>query len=228
MENSQLLEYIGETKTRNLKDEIQKEYHELVRKQFPDKANFVRSNSLISVTDVNETEIKSIGMSCIDDLFLNNWLTIMSFLLGGQGGFIAMPQSGGIGINTRIANSLGNKINNYTAGDVGYGVRLGSGSAPPAMNNFNVEIGLTSGVPENGTVRSGDSVYSVGLSKITMPTLISPTFGAGTITESVLFGLWSKASPASINAYPVARDLISPSVNYVATQSIDVEYTILI
>ncbi len=231
MENSQLLEYIGKTKTKNLVDDIQKEYCELQIKTFQDRENFVKSSSLISVTDFNETEIKSIGMSCINDLFLNNWGRFLAFILGAQAGNVNLKGTTNIGSDVTVCNTTNNKFNSYVTPNfvTGTTLRLGLGATPPAMNNFNVETGLTSGAPEASTAICGDSSYSAGLGKITIPTVIAPTTGAGTIRESVLFGKWlRRQTPANITTWALIRDSISPNVVYVANQTIGIEYSIFI
>jgi len=191
MENLQLLEYIGKTKTQNLTDEIQKEYRELVNKKYPNSHNII-TNSLIQVTDLDDTEIKSIGMSCVNDLFLNNLLVMLSFIWSGTGSFTDKLQAGAGFPFTNITNSTSVKFNNPDLGGIlGSRVQLGSGSTPPLMDNTSVETPLTSGSPEQDRAICGDSSYSVGLSKITIPTVISPTNGSGTIRESVLFGHWT-------------------------------------
>ncbi len=231
MENSQLLEYIGKTKTRNLKDEIQKEYHELIKKQYPNDEKFVRTNALISVTDLDETEIKSIGMSCLNDLFVNNWGLYLQFLLGGQGGFTGLiRQISNVGQNVRFTNSSSRMFNSTddSLRDQGTVLFLGSGTNPPQLDNFSVQTALTSGSPENTTNGTGTSNYNFGLGKVVIPTLISPTNGAGTIRESTLFGKWFQGGTNTIQTFLITRDLISPNVDYVAVQSIDIEYSILI
>ncbi len=228
MENSQLLEHIGETKTKKLTDDIQKEYRELITKTFPEKENLIKTNSLIQVTDIDETEIKSIGMSCVNDLFINGWLVFISRVLGAQGGFTNLMRNSGNGqVNTYFTNSAFGMLLNTNGGSTGSRIALGSGTNPPVMDNFNVQTRLI-GSPQSGDAVCGESVYSVGLSKITIPAVIAPTSDSGTIRESCLFGRWGKASPISIQTYPVSRDLISPSVNYVSAQSISIEYAILI
>lgn len=227
MENSQLLELIGKTKTKNLVDDIHKEYRELIKKEFPNKENLIKTNALISVTDVGETEIKSIGMSCVKDLWLNNWQIAMSFLLAQNPSFTSLRQISNVGQNVFFISS-GRCFNNIEISNQGQSVFLGSGSTPPVMDNFNIETALTSGAPESSIVPTGESSYSFGLGKVTIPTLISPTNGSGTIRESVLFGKWFQGGTNTIQTFALTRDLISPNVNYVATQSIDIEYSIVI
>ena len=71
IENQILLDYVGKTKTKNLIDEIQSAYFEIKKKSFPESVNPVSENTLISA--INDGEIKSLGMSCLNDLLLDNF-----------------------------------------------------------------------------------------------------------------------------------------------------------
>ncbi len=225
MENSQLLEHIGETKTKKLIDSIQSEYKELQRKQFPKSENLTKTCCVVSVLEKNETEIKSIGMSCVNDLFLDNWGLFLAVLLGGQGGFFSFRQISNVGQNMFVVRNLTKY--NETSGAVGAKVQIGQGSTPPTRSDFAIDSAFASS-PENSLQNVGTASYQVGLSKITIPIQITPTGGSGSIAEAVLFGQWVQQGTNTIQSFALSRDLISPVVGFVNGQSINLDYGILL
>ena len=71
IENQFLMQHIGKTKTKNLVEEINKNWHEDFLNKFPSYDKIVKANSLLTTT--KENEIKNIGMSCINDLLSDNF-----------------------------------------------------------------------------------------------------------------------------------------------------------
>ncbi len=228
MENSQLLEYIGETRTQKLIDSIQSEYKELQKKQFPNSKNLTKTCCVITVSNKNESEIKSIGMSCINDLFLDNFGQWFSLIFGGQSGIFPFVNSGG-GTNTMFIVRALTKYNTTggLGGAVGARVRIGNGSNPATRSDFNIQSSFGSS-PESAENNVGSASYQVGLSKVTIPIIITPTGGSGSIREAVLFGRWVNQNSNTVGSFAVSRDNISPVVNFVAGQTINIEYGILI
>ncbi len=225
MENSQLLEYIGETKTKKLQDSITKEYFELFHKKFPAYNENHKMNSLVTVTD--KKEIKSIGMSCINDLINDNWGKMIKALISGDLAVIppAVDRQNTTN-NALIVYRTTDQFNSTnTAGLVGSVIQAGSGSTPATRQDFNIETALI-GLPQATFNPTGDGSWSSGLGQILIPSQIVAGQG-GTIRETVLFGNWATISPVENQQYCISRDLISPIVNFVIGQTINIDYTMV-
>ena len=128
MENSQLLEYIGETKTQKLIQSITKEYFEIKNKK---TKNDLNSNCLISVVD--EKEIKAIGMSCVNDLLNNNFA---KFIEGAfmRGGTETLKSISNVDEDVRFTSASATRYNNNQTSQttpIGSRVQVGSHCSCP-------------------------------------------------------------------------------------------------
>lgn len=225
MENSQLLEHIGKTKTQKLQDEITKEYFEIFEKKFPSYSENHKMNSLVTVT--KEKEIRSIGMSCINDLINDNWGKMLSSLIAGDE-FIAPPNVdiGGTTNNALFVYRTSGSFNmTDTAGAVGSNIAIGQGLTPAARTDFDIETDFAIG-PESILNPTGNGGWSSVLGQVQIPWQII-SLGSGTITETGLFGQWGTLSPVEIQQYLLSHDNISPGVAFVGGQSVNVDYSMV-
>ena len=105
-------------------------------------------------------------------------------------------------------------------------VQIGKGSSTPTRQDFVIESPFSSS-PENvGKGVTQPQAYNSALGKITIATLISPTGGSGTITETVFTQGWQDTGSNS-DRYLIFRDLISGS-SFIAGQAINIEYEVLV
>lgn len=214
MENSQLLEHIGKTKTQKLLNEISKSYFELKEKSKN------RLNPMCIVSVEKENEIKSIGMSCVNDLFLNNFGLFFGALLSGNRTTQIVKNQSGSNKNLRMWGNS-NMFNVTDVITVGGMVKIGSGSTPASRSDFTIQTPFGNS-PENSLRNTGNAGYNSGLGQVTIPTLISPTGGAGSISEAGLFLRCETIGTG--DQIMMSHDNISPVANFSIGDSINVEY----
>jgi len=218
IENSQLIEYVGETWNEKLKNQISKEYFELKQK-YQINENNVYPMSIVRVTDQNETEIKSIGMSCINDILNDNF---GNFLRGFFSGTIQdiTPMTNQLNQNKPIRTN-GNSLpfNSTDSGNIGSEMQIGKGVSVALRTDFNIESPFAS-IPRFPT---GNGGYNSGLGQITVDGLFSPTAEAGSISETVFFAVWRHIGN-TLERYLLSRDNISPVVTFIIGQAVNVEY----
>lgn len=105
-------------------------------------------------------------------------------------------------------------------------VQIGKGTTPPTRQDFNLENAFPNS-PES--VLKGVTLphgYVSGLGKITIATLISPTGGAGSITETALTQFWQNTG-SNNERYLLFRDIISP-VGFIIGQAINIDYEVFV
>jgi len=222
IQNSQLLEYIGETKTKNLMEKITKEYFEIKEKTFPDPKYDISSMSIVTVNDIDETEIKGIGMSCVDDLLVENFLIWLHGIMRGTGDFamietdtqVKQVRFSGGSFRWNFANANGN---------IGTRIQVGQGVITPNFSDVRLDT-IFGNSPESLALGTTDGFYSVGLTQAKCSRIFSPTGGSGAVSESA-FIISCKATNDGIIQLMFAHDSISPVVNFLVGQSINVEYT---
>jgi len=223
IENQQVLEFIGKTKTQKLIDEITAIYKENFLKQFPKYQEFAKCISIVSVTE--KDEIKSIGMSCINDLISDNFGEMFRRLWTSGGTASLIDFNNNLFSYTTVGTQE-TYVDTAGVTTLGSAVQIGSGVTPATRQDFSIESAFASS-PENVKTFTGDGGWNSGLGKITISTLISPTTGSGAISETVLFGVWR----STLNTFRfnlLSRDNISPVVNFISAQTINIDYEVLL
>jgi len=222
IENSQLLKYVGETWNEKLKNQISKEYFELKQKQSSIVENNVSPMSIVRVSDPNETEIKSIGMSCINDILNDNWGNFLRGFFSGTAQDIS-PMTDSLNANKPIrTNGTVITYNSTDSGAIGTQMQIGKGLTSATRQDFNIGNPFVS-APEEDPFDTGFGGYNSGLGQVTVGGLLTPTGGAGAISETVLFAKWRHIGN-TINDFVLSRDNISPVVNFIIGQAVNVEY----
>jgi len=228
MENSQILEHIGKTKTQKLIHEITHEYLERKNKKYPPIENPLNTACLVSV--VEEKEIKSIGMSCINDLLNNNFALFIkgAFLNGGTQ--TEMLDVANVITEVRFTGASATRYNNNQASNfspVGSYVQVGQGTTPALIDNFAIETPFSNGGIEDSRRGTGIGAYFAGLNDVLVSSVISPTIGGGSISEAGLFAQWRRSLFANqFRVFLLSRDNISPVVPFSAGNTINIDYTI--
>ncbi len=218
MENQILLEKVGNTKNKKLIDDCYKIYKEKLFKQYPEYFETNHSKMVSLVTTTENFEIKSIGMSCLNDLLTDNW---GKFLNGFMGGITS--------VNLKIISGLdkdflmwgsGSTWNNRQAGAVGSLIQVGSGTVTATRQDFALANFVAS-------LSSGVGGWNSGLGKIDIPANAIAT-SSFTISETGLFGVWVHSPAPAVDNVLLSRDNISPVVNVISAQSINVDYQMLL
>lgn len=222
MEHELLLEKVGETYSNKLISQCQKIYLESFTKKFPDyfEKNHSKMSSLVTVTNPDSKEITGIGMSCIDDLLLNNWGLIFGAILSGQGGFFSMQNELGLSRNITVWGLAGaGSFAKTNFGAVGSRISVGTGVTPASRSNFKMET-----IIQN--LNSGNGGWISGLGKVTIPAQVSAV-SSFSISETGLFGVWADGN-GQISTVMISHDNISPVVSVIIAQTINVDYQLLL
>ena len=223
IQNQQILQYIGETKTKKLVENIQKEYFEILRKKFPEKSNPIENlqcNCLVITHEKNDDEIKGIGISCIDDLINDNFANFFGAILSRLG-------SKNLIDNANVSRSLLIYGQNDTFGDtngasgvhsLGCQFAIGSGTTIPARTDFEVES-----IIQAVFSPSGNAGYNSVSGQISITGASAVLIGSGSIGNAVMYGRWFSVGVTRL--FVISHDLISPVVNFVNGQVATIEYT---
>jgi len=227
MENSQLLELVGKTETDKLIQDVKNQYAENFIKKFPNYFNekaciVAKAFSLITVT--KDKEIKSIGMSCIDDLLNDNFGQFLKGIIG-FGGFSSQDENNNpfnyITVSTNQAYNMFN-----TGLSMGAFLRIGKGTAPATRQDFNIEVPFVGGAEANFFNVIGLAGWNSGLGQISISGAITAG-GSGSISETVLACVWRATTDSAHHRSIYSRDNISPVSNFIIGETINVNYTLL-
>jgi len=221
MENSQLLELIGKTKTQNLLDDITKEYAENKIKTLGETKNPINSNAIVTILK-NEDEIKHIGMSCINDLLLDNFGIWFGELISGDTSAKVLKNTAGANRNLRVYGNA-NLYNTTGAGAVGFKTKTGKGLTPASRTDVDLSSPFTV-APENGFPVAQQGAWNSGLAKVSTSSVTSPTGGSGSVSEFGFYSQWEDAVNV-LQTFMLSHENISPVVPFVAGEAINVDYS---
>jgi len=218
MENQILLDKIGDTKSKNVIDDCYKIYKENFQKQFPKyfETNHTKLCSLVTATD--KDEIKSIGMSCINDLLTDNYGLWLNAIMGGIGVNITLRETGNQFRTVRMWSG-GDTYNTTNQGSVGTAIQVGTGTTPATRQDFIIENLALSLI-------SGNGGYNSGLGKIDIPANNVATANFQ-LSETTLLGVWI-AFAIGVKSFLLARDNISPVVSVVVSNTVNVDYALIL
>jgi len=221
MENQILLDKIGDTKTQKLIDDCNKIYKENFTKQFPKyfDNNFTKACSLVCVTEKNE--IKSIGMSCLNDLLLDNWGNFLNGFMGGNSSAQQLRQTSGTFRTVGMWGGAQSLWNSTSVGSTGSSISVGTGTTPATRQDFVLETSVLG-------LGMGNGGYNSGLAKIDIPAQNISTI-AFSLSETGLFGVWAHSTPpATVGSFMLSRDNISPVASVIIGNTVSVDYTLLL
>lgn len=228
IENEYILERKGETKTQNLLDECSKEFQENFTKRFPDYKDQIHAHSIVSVTE--ENEIKDIGISCMNDLLTDNFGIWFGAFLAGRPTIVSMKNFTNASVNCGISTNLYNYNNTdgiSTGEFIGTYIGIGQGTTPATRQDFNIESFFAT-PPENVRLPCGSGGWNSGLGKVDIPMIPIGAGGSGAISETCFFQSWHSEVSLNNQIYCLARDNISPVVNFVIGQTINVDYSLIL
>ncbi len=229
IENSQILENVGKSKTQKLIDEIHSKYFELKEKKFPVSKNYINDTCIITAT--KDKEIKSIGMSCINDLLTDNFGKFFQGAYFRNGGALGLIDNVG---SLQTVDFIGNppftaRYNANNSVSLGTRFQIGSGTTPADRADFRIETAFANGGLEDNQTNTGSGAYTAGLSRINVAGVISPTTGTGSISEFVMLAIWQKFPQQSqTKVYCLSRINISPVVAFGVADTINIDYAIQI
>ncbi len=226
MENDFILERIGKTKNRKLVDDCSLEFKEIFNKRFPDYKEALHSHSLVTVTE--NFEIKSIGISCMNDLLLDNFGKWLGLLIAGNPESITLKQTADVGFNVGVFKDTFPFNSTDGAVAVGTQIGIGKGVTGATRTDFNIESRFASS-PESSDKNTGNGGWNSGLGKVDIPMLPFGAGGAGAISETGYFAIWHLTSGQfNVSTFMLSRDNIFPTVNFLPAQTINVDYSLLL
>ena len=229
--SQQLIEdYIGYTYKQKVIDDIHKIV--LESKKFLDPIALAEC-CLITIHD--KGEIKSLGASVPSDLIMDNFgelLKVLSYqIITGANETQALTDITNSAISVFLrdmnAGQSGFTFLNTASASRSFGVRLqvGSSGTTPTRQDFN--IGTPFGTsPEDTPFNTNVAGYNSGNGQITFGNNITAG-GAGTVAEAIA-QLFIIDTSAVAKVVMIFRDLISPSLAFIAGQTIAVDWVIQI
>jgi len=223
-------EYLNQFKGETINDRIVKDCSNYLSEE---KLRITQKNpnevSLVSVLDPKTKEIISIGGSVPSDLITDAfglmWSQHNRVVVGGTVDFAGLIAEDNVARTIRFIN-VGTPVNTrYNEGNLpnaGGQVKIGQGSTAPARSDFDIETPFVTS-PESLPVNVSPPVYDNVLNQIDFFT-IQQAGGSGTISEIGFFLLWRDLTTGGTRRYMIAHDLISPTVSFIATQTITVNW----
>jgi len=109
-------------------------------------------------------------------------------------------------------------------GDFG---QVGKGTTPVTRQDINIETPFPD-APENSKQVSLAGGYNSGLGKVTVQTDITPTGGAGAVTEFCKINNMSVIQTNTYEIIALTRDLVSPPASFIVGEAISASLEILI
>jgi len=143
----------------------------------------------------------------------------------GNGQVFNLKATNGAVYSTRIYATQGDTNRSNFDGALRQ-VQIGKSSTPVTRQDFKIGDPFPDS-PESSLNNCIDGGYNSGLGKISQTCLISTTGGAGTITEVIKAFRIRDQFTQSGRTLIMFRDLITPE-NFIAGESINVEYEVLI
>jgi len=134
---------------------------------------------------------------------------------------INLIEINGITKDIRPIGSSTVALMNHTAGALCRG-QVGKGVSIPTRQDENIEVPFTNGGVEDNPQLMGVFGYNSGLGKVNSSVTITPTTGSGTITEVVMTIRLNDNSGNPFD-FLITRDLVSPVINFITAQTINLE-----
>jgi len=116
----------------------------------------------------------------------------------------------------------GNSSANFNVSAVTFTAQVGKGNTPATRQDIDIENPFSNGGVEDNQVGSLSGIYNVAQARIIMSTAIGATIGAGAITEVCKF-ITVNDRFGGDHVIMVMRDIIDPPVNFIATNTINIE-----
>ena len=223
-------EYLNQFKGKTINDKIVKDSTNYLLEQ---KLRVTQKNpnevSLVSVLDPKTKEIISMGGSTPTDLILDAfgrmWAEHNRVPAGGDIDFVGLIAEDGVQRTIRLVSLNQNPPNAYNSaiGTRGGQIQIGQGITAPVRTDFDIETPFVVS-PEDSPVDVTPPFYDNVLNQIQFFSSFQAG-GSGSISEICFFCFWRDLSTGGTRLYLLARDLISPSLSFIATQVITMNWT---
>jgi len=226
-ENDLLKSLIGQSFNQKSKFEAERILDEIHSKA---ESRLIGKKALCYVVD--KDEIKGVGGSTllkdkngkiVSNLILDNFGLLLAGLFFGNPAaslVLGLVPDTGIGINVNLRTSSNFQATQGSGGSVH---KIGSGTTAPARTDFGIETAFGTS-PEDSDINSTDPVFDSASGRFKSASLITAG-GSGTINEAVLKSTWNDQGGLK-KKYSQFRDAISPGQDFIAGQTIALEYLI--
>lgn len=219
-------EYLNQFKGETINDKIVKDSTNYLLEE---KLRVTQKNPnevcLVSVLDPKTKEIISIGGSIPSDLicdaFGRLWAEHNRIPVGGAVDFVGLIAEDNVQRTIRLIDPL--TAYNKPVGSFGGQIKIGQGTTAPVRTNFDIENPFVIS-PESLATDVTPPFYDNILGQIQFFSSLQAG-GSGTISEIGFFSIWRSQVPVTVLPYLLARDLVSPTVSFIATQIITVNWT---
>jgi len=183
---------------------------------------------------VDNLEIRGVGGSTlmkdrngkiISNLILDQFGVFLAGIFRkntGANTSVVLKDVSGVNKTVRMYGTTGSLFND-TASNIGSGLRVGSGSTPPARTDFKIETAFGTAPESLNFVIGSNPIFNTAQGFFKTAGTITAG-GSGTINESI-HELLLNALGVTI-VFSMFRDIISPAQAFIAGQTISLEYTI--
>lgn len=159
----------------------------------------------------NDYRIKEVGFNAPEDMFLNNWGTLLASIIhGNQGGITGYVLYDETNTARTSDGTYAPSFSNQSTTTY-FTIQFGSGTTAAARNNYAIQTAFAT-PPESTKFQCGPGAYASGV--ISFGNLITAG-GSGTINEITLF-VQQRMSDAAYRHYMITRDILSSGVAFVA------------
>lgn len=142
---------------------------------------------------------------------------------------VTLDTIAGSSVTVRVYGTSSTAVWNDTdLGSVSDQAQVGQGVTPATRADINIETPFPTS-PENSRITSTPGGYNSVLAKITIPTVITPTGSSGTITEACKYNtMIQNTLGPNPQIFLFFRDIVSPGVNFMMAEAINISHEVLI
>jgi hypothetical protein len=210
------VKHLHEVKLWRAEDELPKlqaakTLDEMIELQKDSLCRMLDTSCVAVLRSEKDMRIKEIGFNVPDDLFLNNWGTLLASVIhGNQGGITGYTLYDETNTARTSDGTYAASFSNQST-SVYFTIQFGSGTTAAARNNYAIQTAFAT-TPESTKFQCGPGAYASGV--ISFGNLITAG-GSGTINEIGLF-TQQRMNDASYRHYMITHDILGSGVAFVA------------
>jgi hypothetical protein len=211
-----MAKHLHEVKLWRAEDEFSKlrsaqTLNEIIALQKGSLSRMLDTSCVAVLRSAKDWRIKEIGFNDPQDMFLNNWGTLLASLIhgntGGISGYVLYDETN----NARTSDGTYAPSLSNQSTTTYFTIQFGSGTTAAARNNYSIQTAFAT-PPESTKFQCGPGAYASGV--ISFGNLITAG-GSGTINEISLF-TQQRMNDAAYRHYMITRDILSSGVAFIA------------
>jgi len=216
LKDSLMAKHLHEVKLWRAEDEFSKlrsakTLNEMIALQKDSLSRMLDTSCVAVLRSAKDWRIKEIGFNAPEDMFLNNWGTLLASIIhgntGGISGYVLYDETN----TARTSDGTYAPSFSNQSTTTYFTIQFGSGTTAAARNNYSIQTAFAT-PPESTKFQCGPGAYASGV--ISFGNLITAG-GSGTINEISLFSQ-QRMSDAAYRHYMITRDILSSGVAFVA------------